>query len=349
MKSQIYVNQISKLAIEAADLELASEKYDIDTKKEVWLKMAEELEIQNIPKSEISAKIHSMIEKALKEKTGDKNIKFINSWFYSSMSKAGYTNKYFARHTTDTQQDQDDSKRRVSPREDYSKERNDFIQLMEDIIEECQSNRRELLKNEDVEYLESGKEEKYARDWKAFFESKELFTSQFKLVKDLFYADRDEWKRSRDSRQSLLPKMRLPIIALTSVTTNKWLCSRFFADVKRITSITPKKLVQFMRDSESMSDLLHMCKDDAWLWNFIDIQCPSCKKKSLKVHLFENGDWKFVCKNWEAHKGQKGYDSEHGFFIDAGILTDRIKQLSINLGGSATKYLEKRDIFVPDN
>lgn len=338
-----------QLADEAANLELASDKYNLETKKAIWLKLCEELEIQNVPRTEISAKAHALIEKALQKKTGDKTKRFNSSWFYTCLSQAGYTNPYFARHKTDTEPNQDNSLRRVDPEQPFASERNQFIQLMEDIIEECQANRRELLKDYDVEYTESGEEERYPRDWRAFFESKELFTEKFKIVKDLFYADRDEWKRSRDSRQSLLPKMRLPIIALTSMTTNKWLCSRFFADVKRITSITPKKLVQFLHDVESMSDLLHMCKDDAWKWNFIDIQCPDCREYSLRVLIRENGTWQFVCKNWQVHRGAKNYESEHGLIIDPSLLTERIKKLSINLGGSATKYLDKRGIVVPES
>jgi len=156
----------------------------------------------------------------------------------------------------------------------------------------------------------------------------------------MFYNERDQWHRQRDSRQSILPNMRLPFFAFKTLVNDKHFCSRYFAHIKRATSITPKKFRQFLEDVNSFSDLMHFCKEDAWLWNFIDIRCPVCRTFALRVRIQPDGTWIFVCKNWNVHT-----ETERTF--PAKLFQNRIKQFLSKASHGNTRYLSQKGITTP--
>jgi hypothetical protein len=134
--------------------------------------------------------------------------------------------------------------------------------------------------------------------------------SFFKLIRDMFYNELPEWHRIHDGRQSILPKMLIPLTAYKVLTLDKYFCSKYFAEVKQGITISPKKYSFFLKDVNGLSDLLHYVKEDAWLWNFIDVKCPLCKVKALKVRMNSDGTWIFICKNWKVHNEDKEFPAQ---------------------------------------
>jgi hypothetical protein len=174
-------------------------------------------------------------------------------------------------------------------------------------------------------------------DWTPLFESPEMADSFFNLIKDMFYNELPEWNRIHDKRQSILPKMLIPLVAFKALTLDKYFCSKYFAEVKKGVTISPKKYSYFLKDVNGLSDLLHYVKEDAWLWNFIDIDCPLCNQKSLKVRINDNGTWNFVCKNWKVHNDEKTFP--------ANLLGKKLQQLKNKT--SADNFLKSKNIITP--
>lgn len=127
------------------------------------------------------------------------------------------------------------------------------------------------------------------------------------------------------------------MVAFKALTLDKYFCSKYFAEVKKGITISPKKYSYFLTDVNGLSDLLHYVKEDAWLWNFIDINCPLCNQKSLKVRINEDGTWNFVCKNWKAHNSEKEFDSK--------LLGKKLSELKNKT--SAEKFLKAKSIITP--
>jgi hypothetical protein len=115
----------------------------------------------------------------------------------------------------------------------------------------------------------------------------------------------------------------------------------YFSKIKKATTITTKKLSQFLKDTNTVSDLLHYTKTQAWLWNFIDIPCPLCKNKHLKTKMYENGTWDFICTNWTAHKEEKHFPPE--------LLGNTFAELLSNMAKSGEKYLATKGISTPSH
>ena len=326
MRQEASLERVYDLADQAAKLEIESENYQLETKKSIWLKMGDELESNNFPKTDIYSEIHGLIQERMQELRKDNTVIFNNGYLHRICDKQGWTKSSLGNV-------QDTSRSVPDLIGENVKERTEFIQFMNDIKDEADANIKTLKQSE----YEDEHGNKIKVTWSNMFND-----DSFSLLGNLFYSDREEWRRQRDSRQSLLPKMRMLITALSSVMTNKYFCSTYFAKVKSIQNITSKKMLQYMRDARSMSDLFQNCQDDSYLWNFMPLPCPDCGQESLKTRMYENGYWDFICYNWDYHKtGEKHFKPE--------IFMARIKQLSINSGGSAIRYVTKHGLDVPDN
>ena len=248
-------------------------------------------------------------------------------------------------------EDSSDSRHEVSYEKPYAELRNQLIKFNYDIKDEADANIEELLideihtlaeLNDSEQNIKKGDTIILSRNWSTFFESEEINSEFFNLIRDTFYNNKDyDWNKARDTRQSILPKMRLPIFAFKSLVMNQHFCSRYFAHIKKATTITPKKLSQFIKDVHSLSDLLHFVKEDAWKWNFIDIKCPdnNCRANALKIRMLDDGTWIFVCKNYKVHITERTYP--------ATLLQSRLNQLYKNKTGSAAKYLSAKGITTP--
>ena len=248
------------------------------------------------------------------------------------MSSQGYTDSTFARNESVTSKEltsSSDSKiKTVASNLPFADLRNMHISLCYDLINELEYTITELYKKDEA-------------DWKSFFESDEMSGEFFNMIKDMIFDEKEEWKRIRDARQILLPKMLLPALAFKTLVLNKNFCNMYFSKIKKATTITTKKLSQFLKDTDTVSDLLHHTKTDAWLWNFIDIACPLCTEKHMKVKMYDNGTWDFICKNWTAHKEEKHFPPE--------LLGNTFAELMSNMAKSGEKYLATKGISTPQH
>jgi len=338
VESQLTQNfsYMMKEAQEVAKLELDNEENISLAEK--WKELGLLLESHNYQKDKIAKKVRQLIEeqrykllvkRGMDEMQAKNNSKFKSGYYYTIMSSQGYTDKTFARNlvTSKELESSSDSKiKTVASDLPFADLRNMHISLCYDLINELEFTVNELYKKDEL-------------DWKSFFDSKEMSGEFFNMIKDMIYNEKEEWKRIRDSRQILLPKMLLPSLAFKTLVLNKNFCNMYFAKIKTATTITTKKLSQFLRDTNTVSDLLNYVKTDAWLWNFIDIACPLCHEKHLKVKQYVNGTWDFVCKNWTAHKEEKHFPPE--------LLGNTFSELSSNMAGSSEKYLANKGISTP--
>lgn len=344
------------LAKESANLEYLQE--NDETKSQYWLKMGAILESNNYPKEKIARQVRRLIEEQLKEiykvhSLDTKEAKLKSGHYYRTMSKAGFTDPAFDHRSLEnvTEGERNNSSK-VSDEKPYAEYRNQLIEYHHNIIQEAENNIAELLiddvvieakLNDKENNVKKGDKIKMSRDWANFFD--EQSTEFFKLFSDMFYNDRDNWNKQRDERYSLLPHMRLPIFSFISLVLPKHFCTRYFSHVKKATTITTKKFKQFVKDvnpngtvSFGISDLLNLVKEDAWKWNFIDIACPDCKEKSLKVKLLGDGTWRFICKNKKAHSKEILYSST--------LLNQELEKLETQKK-EGTKFLNEKSISIP--
>lgn len=317
---------------EVAQLELNGEESPILAEK--WRRMGTLLESHNFPKEKISRKVRELIEserlkillkQGINKDEAKKEAKFKTRHYFKVMSKEGWTDPSKNKTKSGELVHQESSSDKVLEKSSYATERRIYIQFMKDIKNESEKIITELQRN-DV-------------DWQPLFESPEIADSFFKLIRDMFYNEQDEWNRIHDNRQSILPKMLIPMTAFKALTLDKYFCSKYFAEIKKGVTISPKKYSYFLKDVSGLSDLLHYVKEDAWLWNFIDINCPLCKEKSLKVRMESDGTWKFVCKNWKIHNTDKIFPST--------LLGKKFESLKNKM--SADRFLKNKSIITPLN
>lgn len=340
MKGQVINYQHAySIGTQIALEEIKSEQFNAETKKQLYLALLNELETQGISKDQIVAEGHNIIERALQEKKHDETIRFYtDSYYYRIAREAGYS---------DSVQGHSDNSS-VFVRElvgEKAVDRKRLVEFIDDLIEELGKDKNLLYQDYYETEDDSGNTFKVQIKWSNYFDEQE--SEAFNHIKDSFYQNRKEWSKMVDSRQSILPSMRLPITALAGVVLKKDLANNYYSKVRELYKITPKKLKQYLDDltngvlHKSQSDFFHTLKEDAFLWNFLDIRCPVCQTERLQLRIFPDKMPVFVCKNWLVHNSEKTFDLS--------IYTDRINQLLENRSGSADKYLQSRNIKTTDN
>jgi len=326
------------IGTQIAEEEIRSEQFNADTKKSLYLALFDELETQGIEKDRITDEAHNIIERALQERKKDELVKFNNdSWFYDTARQAGYGSAVSALDNSS-----------VFVREltgEKAVDRKRLVEFIDDLIEELGKDKNLLYQDYYETEDDSGNTFKVSIKWSNYFDDQE--SEAFNHIKDSFYQNRKEWSKMVDSRQSILPSMRLPITALAGVVLKKDLANNYYSKVRELYKITPKKLKQYLDDltngvlHKSQSDFFHTLKEDAFLWNFLDIRCPVCQTERLQLRIFPDKMPVFVCKNWLVHNSEKTFDLS--------IYTDRINQLLENRSGSADIYLKSKGVKVSEN
>lgn len=347
---------LQQLAKESAFLEYQQE--NDETKSQNWLKMASVLEANNYEKTKIAKRVKQLIEEQLKKlyednKKDPREAKLKSGHFYNVMSKGGYTDPAFDHRSQEsvTAQERENTST-VASEKPYATFRNQLIEYFKDIKEEAESCINELLIddviieatiNDKTNNMKKGDKVKMSRNWAKFFD--ENTTEFFKLWGDMFYADQTMRKIQKDARYSIVPNMRLAVFAFMSFVLPKYFCSRFFSEVKNASTITTKKYKQFVQDifpdgtkGMAVSDLLNMVKEDSWKWNFIDVPCPTCGIQSLKLKIFDDGTWKFICKNKKAHSKETLFSAE---------LLAKTEKILSKKKVEAQKFLEAKSISIP--
>jgi len=333
---------VYELARQAAKLEIESENYQIETKKTIWLKMGNELESKNYPKEEIYGLVHKYLQDEIRKLKKDDSIILNNGHLYDVCKKSGWTR-------TSDQKIENSSDLEPELFGECVGERLQYIKFMDDIIDRMRSNKDLLKESCYYDLDEKGNEIEIKLNWSGFFE-REGKDEILNLMKDIFYNELKEWQQMVDTRQAIIPRMRFFIAAFLGVVTNQDFCDDYYSIVKSKMNVTPKKRTQFWNDvytagktagmdANSKPQLFDLYRQDAFQWHFIDIPCPDCKQKKMRIKLKDNGTWWFTCNNSEYHKIDE-------VLYPAALFGERIQQLSENRGGAGSSFLEKNGIQV---
>ena len=120
------------LASQIAESEMGTQ--DSISRKELWLKMAEQLVDDGIPKHKVSTNIIKLVTSQMRSQTKDPDlrdkVKFINSWFSLTMSEHGYTDSERGHNKANPDRDQ-----KILP---YDGQNSEFVNLLEDLRDTTQ-------------------------------------------------------------------------------------------------------------------------------------------------------------------------------------------------------------------
>lgn len=261
-------------------------------------------------------------------------------WIRTVASKHGWTDPSKNTAAQQPQEDSSDSLNTLNPKSAEYSMRYHYAKIFLDIEKLAKMCREEILKDYDeVTDPDTGEVTHRMRDWSKLFESVADKEAYFKALGDMFYNIQETCRKCLDSRQSVLPLMLFPFLAKIAITNIKHFASRYFVHVKNVVDITSKKATQFMTGIDTVSDLLGAVRMDAWQWNAIELKCPECKKhdktKYLRVRMYIDGTWDFVCPEWRIHEGMQG---EMHFSHE--MLDRRMTILRRNHGNAAAHYCE---------
>jgi len=309
-KTNFDLSSIKPLGYEAALLEFLNESSE--EKQSIWVRMGEQLEIQNYPKDQISKKITTIIEEQLKiihkeKKMPEEDVKFKSGYFHRVMSKNSWTDKTFARNENNQSPQGDtinSSNPKLEEQSPFYQQRYEDIILIKHMRKFLSMIEKELEKNFDEVQDDSTSGIKLIeRDWSEFYTNDRIAFHDF--MKNHFANMFDEWSRQLSTKQSLLPKMWIISTAIMGAGVGiSDFCSNYFAVVKNKTRISTKAWRKFMTEVNNYSDYMRFIQDDAWKWTVLPIECPNCKKKTLRTKLYPDGHWEFICTNKKSHKDE---------------------------------------------
>lgn len=305
------MHDISPLAEEAANLEFLKESDE--TKASLWLRMGEQLELQNYPKNQIGKKVKDLVESHLKKiykskGLPEKEARLKSGYFYSKMSVKGWTDQSFAHNKNsdsllDSNEINSADEIKLNPKSVCFAERYDDIIFIKKLAKFLNDIASEIGKDYD-EHDDDGKMVRIERDWENFYEQDGR--AEFnEFIHNLFANYFDEWSRHLSAKQSLLPKMQFMSHAILSAgVLISDFCSNYFAIVKTKTSISPKAWRKFITEVKSYSDYMRFIQVDAWKWAVLPFECPQCTKMTLRTVMHPNGLWEFICTNKKGHKNE---------------------------------------------
>lgn len=332
-----------------------------ETLAESYIRCGDALQIAGVPKKQICAMVRESVEAELRQLYKDETVVFHSGHFYEVMGGKGWKRSYGTREDGSNEGDDESPAQENGNSSDslnsflafdkrldengnidekqipFYEYRYPYWKFFVDQAGLIDKLKKEIEKDYDTIVKESGKQEKVPRNYMKLYESQADMQSYQKALGDLYYNIADTAEKAIDNRQSILPYQLFPFLAKLSIITIKHFASKHYALIRAIFDITTKKTTQFVKDVNSISDLLESTMEDSWKWHFIDIKCPKCKTETLKPRMYDDGTWKFVCKNWKAHnKEEIEWSSD--------LLKHRINILSLNIGHGAEKYLKDRGI-----
>lgn len=338
MQGSLSLSHVYELAKQAISLELESENLNKEPKAHLYRTMGDELETQGYQKEKIYSLMHQILQDEYQRQKKDETVILNNGWLYSVCKESGWTGS--------SDQKIDNSSVFVRDLKGESvQERKQLIEFLDDLRKEI----LEEIGTLEMDYYLDDSGNQIKVKWQEYFDDQHKTFLPF--LQNLYYQSKEEWRKMFDSRQSILPTMRIPITALVSVVMRKDLAHNYYAKVREIFRITPKKLKQFVDDLTlsgerqiyglSHSDFFNSLQEDSFLWNFLDIRCPTCHKERLQLRIFAKGEPIWVCKNWTYHNKEETFPMS--------VFRERIEQLIENKGGSADAYLKYKGIDVVDN
>lgn len=370
------LTEFKKNAELLAELEVAGDT-DNQRKKDLWIAMGEDLQDQGYPKNKIAQEIVKAVESRLLTYYKKKGIeppkdslKINSGWFYVVMRERQWVSGKFGNEPSPigNGEDSSDFVLEVPEGSQERERRNKVLRFYQDAKKECETAIEELLKDEDEITDEvSGDVKLKVRNWTRILDDMEVNDSEgtpFRFAMDLFYSEAEDRRRKFDARQLLLPQSRPAINAICFFATNQDFADHYFIHCKPAPTITPKKLAQYFKDSNSFSDLCKLALEDPYLINSLEVKCPDCEEMTLKIQIYKNGSWDLVCKNTEYHKNdivraktpeERALIEQNTVIVKAGtertryirhyhpaFLQNRLVCLRDNIGGAAYRYLERK-------
>lgn len=348
-KQQLKLNpplSFYNLADSAVDEQLKEDQHN-DSKKEFWLKMANDLLTSNFKREEIFHIVKDTIEEKWWSKVKDSGIPKedikLGTWYYTVMNEAEFPPKIPV-PKSDISSDFTPTLNENSVCYDNRiDDINYFMMLRKELSEVFEMMYKLLYKDFIVEVDDDGTKNKIYFDWIRYYENEESM-NLMNFLKDHLTSWIPQFKRQLDTRQKLLPNMMSICIAVKeSGLTIQNFCSEYYSQVKTSTQISTKAYRKYLNEVKSSVNYLDFCLDESWKWNVMFFACPKCHQHKLKVQPMPNGKWHFICKNKKAHKN----DADHVF--SASLFTEKLSSILNNKGGISTKIRKKVGIVIKSN
>lgn len=168
---------------------------------------------------------------------------------------------------------------------------------------------------------------------------REYFTEdKIKIIIAMHYREKELRRMMMDDRQKLLPQMRPMLLALSSVATTRDIAKNYFRQIPRQFSISADKWNKFLYEVKTYSDFVEFAQPDPWNWGFFELECPTCKKFALQIHINLQGMWDLVCKNSAVHGKEEHFSHQ--------LYLNWLEDLKTNRNGAAIKYLARHGIEI---
>ena len=263
------------LASQIAESEIGNQ--DSGTRKELWLKMAEQLVDDGIPKDKVSSNIIKLVTSQMRTQTKNpelrKNIRFNNSWFSLTMSEHGYTDSERGHNKANPDRDQ-----KILP---YDGQNSEFVNLLEDIRDTTQMIRERCKTISDKKGIPV--------DFK-----KELDIKNYaELIRDLKtaakIADNDtNLKTKVPENATWIFKKSMEVTATLVKIGNAFLQTRIKLNDKYNYFLTTKQAVKFSRGKEPniLPVFTPKNRDEAIFANWYGVKC---KCDSWRVQAAKTG------------------------------------------------------------
>lgn len=318
-KSVTVSPQFKKWLSEAAELEINGESQLQDPKRQLYVKMAEELLSHNIPKNQVYSRIHRDLQAELRVKKNNPTYILNNSWLYEVCQQNGWTESSLPKNAETSPFEKDDPFKILKEK---------MKNIFEQIIEQC---------HEDIALLEDRDKKISQESWMKFFSDETEIKNFVDEMLSITVAHFEDANRLRDSRQIILPTDRFLITAMNFWIYDSWYCKIYHAKVKDRHGkydITPKKLSLFRKDSLSKSHLIYHVMQDPLNCHILGIKCPGCgSSKSLKTFWNIDGTWNLICTNEVAHNDKKPR-------YPASLISEYLENLATNTDSSANILLK---------
>ena len=333
------------LADEAVEEQLKESQHN-ETKKQIWLKMADDLLTSNFKRENIFHIVKESIEEKWWNKVKESGVPRdeikVGTWFYEVMNEAEFHPKISVPkdgNSSDfTPRLNHDSACREARLDDIA-----YFRKLKEELPEIFDMMIDLLQKDYITLEEEGKEKHIDLDWSTYYNNWESVVLMEHL-KDHLTTWIPQLKRQLDTRQKLLPNMMSICVAVKeSGLTIQNFCSEYYSKVKAVTEISTKAYRKYLNEVKSSTNYLDFCLDEPWKWNTMFFPCPKCHQHKLKVQPSPDGKWHFVCKNKKAHK-----DDADSIF-PASLFTEKLTTIMNNRGGMATRIRNLVGIKVKTN
>lgn len=278
-----------QLAEDAALEELQSEKGN-DSLKQIWLKLATQLEVENIPKHQISTIGKKIIIEKKKEQLKKLNISqqridevTISGWWREVMSDEGYTDSKFDSSGATEPSPENSSLNSNNP---------DMVDLLYDIKEVCSIAITKAKEYQNFEEIFGQKE------------TREYYKQLRTIIKNCKYAFDGKTKVPENTEHLLLQCIAVSSGSIAEGGVMFMKARTTLLEEQRDELLTTKQLSKFQNgDKISTLPLLKpTSRDPAVFLDYLGIPCPKCGFFSVRKKTDSSSSECYDCNNTFTHK-----------------------------------------------